>query len=166
MDLLIGKGTTCLQVLTDRVTRKELIIRIPNKKQQTIVQTLDKLEKEYKKAFYTMFKSITMDNGTEFVDQMSSWNFMYKRMWEKDLPAITLTPTAHGKGEVMKMQIALLGVLSRKAQTLLSIATNQSKRLNSGSTIIQENYLTMKLPINSIRRYHNNLFWGNTSCNL
>ena len=83
---------------------------------------------------------------------------MYKRRWEKDLPAITLTPTAHGKGEVMKMQIALLGVLSRKAQTLLSIATNQSKRLNSGSTIIQENYLTMKLPINSIRRYHNNLF--------
>ena len=166
MDLLVGKGTTCLQVLTERVTRKELIIRIPNKKQQTIVQTLDKLEKEYKKAFYTMFKSITMDNGTEFVDQMSSWNFMYKRRWEKDLPAITLTPTAHGKGEVMKMQIALLGVLSRKAQTLLSIATNQSKRLNSGSTIIQENYLTMKLPINSIRRYHNNLFWGNTSCNL
>ena len=72
MDLLVGKGTTCLQVLTERVTRKELIIRIPNKKQQTIVQTLDKLEKEYKKAFYTMFKSITMDNGTEFVDQMSS----------------------------------------------------------------------------------------------
>ena len=71
MDLVVGKGTTCLQVLTERVTRKELIFKIPNKKQQTIVQTLDRLEKEYKEAFYTMFKSITMDNGTEFVDQQA-----------------------------------------------------------------------------------------------
>ena len=26
---------------------------------------------KYKEAFYTMFKSITMDNGTEFVDQQA-----------------------------------------------------------------------------------------------
>ena len=71
MDLVVGKEKTCLQVLTERVTRKELIFKIPNKKQQTIVQTLDRLEKEYKEAFYTMFKSITMDNGTEFVDQQA-----------------------------------------------------------------------------------------------
>ena len=72
MDLIVGKGTTCLQVLTERVSRKELIFKIPNKKQQTITKTLDRLEMKYKEAFYTMFKSITMDNGTEFVDQMSS----------------------------------------------------------------------------------------------
>ena len=71
MDLIVGKGTACLQVLTERVSRKELIFKIPNKKQQTIVQTFDRLEKEYKEAFYTMFKSITMDNGTEFVDQQA-----------------------------------------------------------------------------------------------
>ena len=69
---VVGKGKTCLQVLTERVTGKELISQIPNKKQQTIVQTLDRLEKEYKEAFYTMFNSITMDNGSEFVEQMSS----------------------------------------------------------------------------------------------
>jgi len=71
MDLVVGKGTTCLQVLTERVTRKELIFKIPNKKQQTITKTLDRLEMKYKEAFYTMFKSITMDNGTEFVDQQA-----------------------------------------------------------------------------------------------
>ena len=71
MDLIVGKGTTCLQVLTERVSRKELIFKIPNKKQQTITKTLDRLEKEYKEAFYTIFKSITMDNGTEFVDQQA-----------------------------------------------------------------------------------------------
>lgn len=58
------------------------------------------------------------------------------------------------------MQIALLDVLSRKAQTLISTATNKSKRLSSGSTTILENYLTMKLPINNIRRYHKNSFLG------
>lgn len=72
MDLVVGKGTTCLQVLTERVTRKELIFKIPNKKQETITKTLDRLEMKYKEAFYTMFNSITMDNGTEFVDQMSA----------------------------------------------------------------------------------------------
>ena len=71
MDLIVGKGTTCLQVLTERVSRKELIFKIPNKKQQTITKTLDRLEMKYKEAFYTMFKSITMDNGTEFVDQQA-----------------------------------------------------------------------------------------------
>ena len=63
MDLLVGKGTTCLQVLTDRVTRKELIIRIPNKKQQTIVQTLDKLEKEYKKHFIRCLRVLRWITG-------------------------------------------------------------------------------------------------------
>ena len=71
MDLIVGKGTACLQVLTERVSRKELIFKIPNKKQQTITKTLDRLEMKYKEAFYTMFKSITMDNGTEFVDQQA-----------------------------------------------------------------------------------------------
>ena len=71
MDLLVGKGTTCLQVLTERVTRKELIFKIPNKKQQTIVQTLDRLEMQYKEHFNTIFHSITMDNGVEFLDQQA-----------------------------------------------------------------------------------------------
>ena len=84
MDLLVGKGTTCLQVLTERVTRKELIFKIPNKKQQTIVQTLDRLEMQYKEHFNTIFHSITMDNGVEFLDQMSSWSFMCKSGEEKD----------------------------------------------------------------------------------
>ena len=30
--LVVGKGTCCLQVLTERKTRKELIFKIPNKK--------------------------------------------------------------------------------------------------------------------------------------
>lgn len=36
MDLVIGKGRCCLQVMTERVTRKELIFKIPDKKQESI----------------------------------------------------------------------------------------------------------------------------------
>ena len=31
MDLVVGSGHSCLQVLTERKTRKELIFKIPNK---------------------------------------------------------------------------------------------------------------------------------------
>ena len=41
-----------------------------------------------------------------------------------------LTPIAHGKEEVMKMPIVLLDALSRKEQTLISTATNKSRRLS------------------------------------
>ena len=55
-----------------------------------------------------------------------------------------LTPIAHGKEEVMKMPIVLLDALSRKEQTLISTATNKSRRLSGGSTTILENSLTME----------------------
>ncbi|UTC57288.1 hypothetical protein ABK01_02780 [Treponema sp. OMZ 305] len=49
---VVGKGKACLQVLTERVTRKELIVKIPNKKPETIVKTINILEKQYKERSY------------------------------------------------------------------------------------------------------------------
>ena len=69
MDLVIGKGSHCLQVLTERKTRKELIFKIPNKKQESIQKVLDTLETNLRGRFKTVFKSITTDNGVEFLDQ-------------------------------------------------------------------------------------------------
>ena len=69
MDLVVGKGRCCLQVMTERVTRKELIFKIPDKKQESIKKNIDMLEMKYKDEFKEIFKSITMDNGTEFLDQ-------------------------------------------------------------------------------------------------
>lgn len=68
-DLVVGKqGTkTVLFTLTERKTRQEIIMKLPNKKTETIAKALDKIERRYKSKFYTTFKSITFDNGVEFM---------------------------------------------------------------------------------------------------
>ena len=66
-----GKGkrktTRALLTLTERKTRKEIIIAIPNRKAETVVKALDALERKLgARRFRAIFKSITFDNGTEF----------------------------------------------------------------------------------------------------
>ena len=70
MDLVVGSGHSCLQVLSlMRKTRKELIFKIPNKKQESIQKVLDMLETNLRGRFKSVFKSITTDNGIEFLNQ-------------------------------------------------------------------------------------------------
>ena len=70
MDCVVGKQNTrnVLLVLTERLTRYEIIMKMPNRKAATVVQCLDKLERRCGKKFCTLFKSITIDNGSEFAD--------------------------------------------------------------------------------------------------
>ena len=70
MDCVIGKQNTreTLLVLTERLTRYEIIMRMPNRKATTIIQSLNKLERRYGKQFRRLFQSITVDNGAEFSD--------------------------------------------------------------------------------------------------
>lgn len=69
-DLVIGKReqSSALFTLTERKTREEIIVKVPGKKSQYIVEALDKIERKYKKEFKEKFKSITFDNGAEFRD--------------------------------------------------------------------------------------------------
>ena len=68
-DLVVGKqGTkTVLFTLTERMTRQEIIMKLPNKETATIAKALDKLERKHGSKFYKMFKTITFDNGVEFM---------------------------------------------------------------------------------------------------
>lgn len=68
-DLVVGKqGTkTVLFTLTERMTRQEIIMKLPNKETATIAKALDKIERKYGSKFYKIFKSITFDNGVEFM---------------------------------------------------------------------------------------------------
>lgn len=59
-------GSKALLVLTERLTRKELIIRIPNRTENSIVKALDKLERKIGSPFSKIFQTITVDNGSEF----------------------------------------------------------------------------------------------------
>ena len=43
-------------------------MKMPNRKAATVVEYLDKLERKHGKHFRELFKSITVDNGSEFAD--------------------------------------------------------------------------------------------------
>ena len=68
MDCVVGSGKSCLLVMTERKSRRELIFKLPSKTQGCVIEAIDILEKRYKKNFCEYFKSITMDNGGEFLD--------------------------------------------------------------------------------------------------
>ena len=62
-----NKSKAGLFTLTERKTRAEIVVKIPNRKAQTIVAALDQIERSLgSKKFRFMFKSITFDNGVEF----------------------------------------------------------------------------------------------------
>lgn len=63
------KGKACLLVLTERLTRKEIIRKIKSRTQEEVIRCINNLEKEYTfPVFCRTFKTITSDNGVEFLD--------------------------------------------------------------------------------------------------
>lgn len=68
MDCVVGSSLTTLLVLSERKTRKEIILRIPNKTTKSVVHALNILEERYGKNFKKIFKTITVGNGVEFSD--------------------------------------------------------------------------------------------------
>ena len=68
MDCVCGSTKNVLLVLTERLTRKEIIIPMENQKSESVVKCLNRIEYRYGKDFKKIFKSITVDNGSEFSD--------------------------------------------------------------------------------------------------
>jgi IS30 family transposase len=72
IDLVVGgkgKGAAVLLTLTERKTRKQIIRKLKDKTQRAVVRAINGLERQMgKEAFGTVFKSITADNGGEFLD--------------------------------------------------------------------------------------------------
>ena len=62
-----GKGAALL-VFTERYSREEIICKMPDKTQKSVKAALDQLEKRYGTRFCNKFKTITVDNGSEFLD--------------------------------------------------------------------------------------------------
>lgn len=68
MDCVCGPSKSTLLVLTERLTRKEIIFNMKNQKSESVVTCLNVLERRYGRLFSEVFKSITVDNGSEFAD--------------------------------------------------------------------------------------------------
>lgn len=69
MDLVVGPqgSQAVLLTLTERVTREEIIRKLPDRKAATIRRAIDRLERGTPN-FREKFKSITTDNGPEFLE--------------------------------------------------------------------------------------------------
>ena len=71
MDTVKGKrgvSKKSLLVLTERKTRKEIILKLKSHTSKEVVSSLNMLEKKWGELFKRVFKTITVDNGTEFSD--------------------------------------------------------------------------------------------------
>ena len=60
-----------LLTLTERRSREEIVIKLASASQEAIKAAIDGLERKYGKVFKVKFKSITFDNGVEFLDWRS-----------------------------------------------------------------------------------------------
>ena len=63
--------TTSLFTLTERKSLEQIIIKIERSNQENIKASIDDLEAQHGKEFSIKFKSITFDNGVEFLDWRS-----------------------------------------------------------------------------------------------
>jgi IS30 family transposase len=78
MDCVVGSGKACLLVMTERMSRQERIFNIAAKTQKCVQEVIDQLERKHKGKFKRLFRSITMDNGSEFLDMHNLENSCIK----------------------------------------------------------------------------------------
>ena len=70
IDLVVGKQGTKPSILTlvDRKTRKSLYILVKNKTQKEVIAAIKRARRRVGGNFNDVFKTITADNGSEFLD--------------------------------------------------------------------------------------------------
>ena len=68
MDLVVSGqgGKSVLLTLTERLSRQEIIRKLPDRKAETIRRAIDQIERNTP-GFRQKFRSITTDNGSEFL---------------------------------------------------------------------------------------------------
>lgn len=81
MDTVHGKQSNrkTLLVLTERKTRFEIIEPLKSCTIKEVVRALNRIEKRLGAAFYTVFKTITCDNGVEFRDPEKISKALYRK---------------------------------------------------------------------------------------
>ena len=83
------------------MTREKIIIKIKGKSSEYVIKAINSLERKYGKRFYIKFKTITFDNGVEFMD----YEGMEKSCIKKGTRYIMHIHIVHFKGEQMKEQM-------------------------------------------------------------
>ena len=87
-DCVKGKrGTkTTLLTLTERKTLEEIIVRLDQATQEEVQKAINTLEKKYGERFKLKFKTLTFDNGSEFLD----WKTLEFSIFDEKTRRITI----------------------------------------------------------------------------
>ena len=98
-DLVVGKygKGAALLTFTERMTREEIIFKIPSKHAINVAKSIDKLERKYKSEFKNKFKTITFDNGGEFRDYKALEKSYDKRKKEPRIQVYYAHPYRSGE---------------------------------------------------------------------
>ena len=78
MDCVCGPTKNVFLVLSERLSWKEIIFPMKNQKAESVISCLNILERRYGKMFRKVFKSITVDNGSEFSDHPGIERSIYR----------------------------------------------------------------------------------------
>ena len=81
MDCVVGKSINkkTILVLTERKTRFEIMEQLKEHTAIEVVRALNRIEKRYQSDFYKIFKTITVDNGSEFADDKGMEKALYRK---------------------------------------------------------------------------------------
>ena len=72
--------------MVDRKTRETLIFKLSNQTQRCVINLLNKLERKLGRVkFSKMFKTITVDNGSEFLDHKSMERSLFSKTKKRTL---------------------------------------------------------------------------------
>lgn len=105
MDCVDGPTKNSLLVFTERITRKEIIFGIPNKRTDTVIGCINILERRYGKLFRNIFKSITVDNGSEFSNVQGMEKSIYRGQRTKFFYCHPYSSWERGTNERMNREI-------------------------------------------------------------
>ena len=73
------KSKNTLLTLTERKVREQVIVKLKRSTQEDVKEAMDGLEKKYGPSFKLKFKTLTFDNGMEFLDWESLESSIYSR---------------------------------------------------------------------------------------
>jgi len=87
-DCVKGKqgSKTSLLTLTERKTLEEIIIKLEQATQEEVQKAINKLEKKHGEVFKRKFKTITFDNGSEFLD----WKTLELSVFDRKARRVTI----------------------------------------------------------------------------
>ena len=126
---------------------------------------LDRLEEHYGSRFSDIFKTITVDNGSEFLNRADG--ALHPLCSKSARTSIVRTPTARGNGEATRTRISWSDDLCPKERILASLRQGISNGLSTGSIIIHaDSSVTRRLPRWAPSRLPNAVGGGNSTCNL